>query len=99
MINNGGGGIFRWLPGTQHGEVFHRHFETPPARPVASVAQGANAKYLLATSAAELASALEHARDEEGLVMVEVVTPNVDSADAVTTYLESCRIPLDPNSK
>jgi len=99
VINNGGGGIFRWLPGTQHGEVFHRHFETPPARPVASVAQGANAKYLLATSAAELASALEHARDEEGLVMVEVVTPNVDSADAVTTYLESCRIPLDPNSK
>ncbi|MDA0729408.1 MAG: 2-succinyl-5-enolpyruvyl-6-hydroxy-3-cyclohexene-1-carboxylic-acid synthase [Bacteroidetes bacterium] len=91
VINNGGGGIFRWLPGTQHGEVFHRHFETPPARTVASVAQGADAKYLRATSAAELKRALEHARDEEGLVVVEVVTPNVDSADAVKTYLESCR--------
>jgi hypothetical protein len=30
---------------------------------------------------------------------VEVVTPNVDSADAVTTYLESCRTKFDHNSK
>ncbi|MGB1384028.1 MAG: 2-succinyl-5-enolpyruvyl-6-hydroxy-3-cyclohexene-1-carboxylic-acid synthase [Flavobacteriales bacterium] len=91
VINNGGGGIFRWLPGTQHSDMFIRHFETPPTRTVASVAKGANARYLRAASAAELKRALEHARDEKGLVMLEVVTPNLDSADAVKTYLESCR--------
>ena len=91
VINNGGGGIFRWLPGTQHGEVFDRHFETPPARTVASVAQGANSTYLRASSASELKQALEHARDEEGLVMLEVITPNMESAKEVTTYLKTCQ--------
>ncbi len=99
VINNSGGGIFRWLPGTQHGEAFHRYFETPPTRTVAAVAQGANAMYLLATSAAELERALEHARDEEGLVMVEVMTPNVDSAEAVKNYLEACRESFHLNSR
>lgn len=91
VMNNGGGGIFRWLPGTQHGEVFDRHFETPPARTVASVAQGANATYLRASSASELKQALEHARDEEGLVVLEVITPNMESANEVTTYLKTCQ--------
>jgi len=91
VINNGGGGIFRWLPGTKHGEVFDRHFETPPARTVASVAQGANATYLRASSASELKQALEHARDEEGLVMLEVITPNMESAKEVSAYLKTCQ--------
>ena len=34
VMNNGGGGIFRWLPGTQHPDLFERHFETPPNRTV-----------------------------------------------------------------
>jgi hypothetical protein len=55
--------------------------------------------YLLATSAAELERALEHARDEEGLVMVEVMTPNVDSAEAVKNYLEACRELFHLNSR
>ena len=95
VINNGGGGIFRWLPGTQHGEVFNRHFETPPARTVSSVAQGANATYLRASSASELKQALEHARDEEGLVMLEVITPNMVSANEVSAYLKACQLKIN----
>lgn len=94
VMNNGGGGIFRWLPGTQHGEAFGRHFETPPTRTVASVAEGANATYLRATSALELEHALEHARNEEGLVILEVLTPNVESANVVSAYLEHAQTPI-----
>ena len=28
-MNNGGGGIFRWLPGTKHEGMFERRFEQP----------------------------------------------------------------------
>jgi 2-succinyl-5-enolpyruvyl-6-hydroxy-3-cyclohexene-1-carboxylate synthase len=90
VMNNGGGGIFRWLPGTEHGEMFARHFETPPARSVASVAGGAHAKHLVASSAIELEQALELARLEEGLVMLEVVTPNIISAEEASAYLKAC---------
>ena len=92
VINNGGGGIFRWLPGTQHGKAFDRHFETPPTRTVASVAHGANALYLRATSTLELKHALEHARQEEGLVILEVVTPNLESANEISAFLEHGQI-------
>lgn len=88
IMNNGGGGLFRWLPGTQHEGVFERHFETPPVRTVASVAQGANARHLVASSKHELKLALEQARDEDGLVFLEVVTPALDSAEAASVFLQ-----------
>ena len=48
VMNNGGGGIFRWLPGTQHEDIFQRHFETPPNRHVQDMAQAMQATYFRA---------------------------------------------------
>ena len=62
--------------------------ETPPVRTVASVAQGANAMHLVASSKHELKLALEQARDEDGLVFLEVVTPALDSAEAASVFLQ-----------
>lgn len=91
VMNNGGGGIFRWLPGTQHRDVFERHFETPPARSVEAAAHAARATYLCATNATEMPQALEQLRDAPGLAFLEVITPNVESGDEAKRHLQACK--------
>lgn len=89
VINNGGGGIFRWLPGTQHHEMFERHFETPPNRRVQDMAQAMNAAHWLVTNDEELEEALHAAEQTNGNAVVEVVTHAQDSAQEQSDYLKS----------
>ena len=91
VMNNGGGGIFRWLPGTQHRDVFERHFETPPARSVEAAACAARASYLCAKNAVDMEQALEQLREARGLAILEVITPNVESGDEAKRHLQRCR--------
>jgi 2-succinyl-5-enolpyruvyl-6-hydroxy-3-cyclohexene-1-carboxylate synthase len=90
VMNNGGGGIFRWLPGTQHRDVFERHFETPPVRSVEAAARAARATYLCAKNAVDMELALEQLRDTPGLAFLEVITPNVESGDEAKRHLQRC---------
>ena len=87
VMNNGGGGIFRWLPGTQHSDMFTRHFETPPNRHVKDMAQAMNATYLRAENKAELERAIQAAEQTEGNAVVEVVTSSEASASEQDRYL------------
>ena len=67
VMNNGGGGIFRWLPGTQHKDIFQRHFETPPNRHVQDMAQAMQATYFRATRTSEqLEAAIQAAEQTQG---------------------------------
>ena len=91
VMNNGGGGIFRWLPGTQHPDLFERHFETPPNRTVEAQAQAMGATHFLATNEAELREALSNVLRAPGPTVLEVKTPSAQSATVLTDYLAAFR--------
>jgi len=91
VMNNGGGGIFRWLPGTQHPDLFERHFETPPNRTVEAQAHAMGATYFLATNEAELRKALSNVLHTPGPTVLEVRTPAAQSAAVLTHYLAAFR--------
>lgn len=91
VMNNGGGGIFRWLPGTQHPELFERHFETPPNRTVEAQAKAMGATHFLATNEAELREALSKVVHTSGPTVLEVRTSSAQSAAVLTDYLAAFR--------
>ena len=91
VMNNGGGGIFRWLPGTQHPDLFERHFETPPNRTVEAQARAMGATHFLATNEAELREALSKVLHTSGPTVLEVRTPSAQSAAVLTDYLAAFR--------
>ncbi len=87
VMNNGGGGIFRWLPGTQHEDMFERHFETPPNRHVEDMAHAMKATYLRTTNSEQLEAAIQTAEQTQGNLVVEVVTSPEESASEQKRYL------------
>ena len=87
VMNNGGGGIFRWLPGTQYPDLFERHFETPPNRTVEAQARAMGATHFLATNEAELCEELSNVLRTPGPTVLEVRTPSAQSAAVLTEYL------------
>lgn len=89
VFNNGGGGIFRWLPGKAHASMFERHFETPPTRTVEQLAAAMGATHHSAHGGAELREGLRHLAEEPGLTVLEVVTPNEASGDVALDYLRT----------
>ena len=89
VFNNGGGGIFRWLPGKVHADMFERHFETPPTRTVAQLADAMGASHCIAHHAGELRQGLQRLADEPDLAVLEVVTPNEFSGEVALDYLRA----------
>lgn len=89
VINNNGGGIFRWLEGTQHADAFEKLFETPPNRTVAHLAASMGARHWTAQNSDELTEALNEAANETNLAVVEILTPGEINANEVSRYLQS----------
>ena len=89
VFNNGGGGIFRWLPGKAHADMFERHFETPPTRTVAQLADTMGASHSIAHHADELCEGLRTLANATGLAVLEVVTPNECSGEVALDYLKA----------
>lgn len=89
VINNGGGGIFRWLPGTKHEDAFVRHFETPSTRRVEDLAKAMNAVYRCAKNDGQLREGIEALAAEPKFAVLEIQTPPVESAAQLSRYLQS----------
>jgi 2-succinyl-5-enolpyruvyl-6-hydroxy-3-cyclohexene-1-carboxylate synthase len=94
VFNNGGGGIFRWLPGKAHADMFERHFETPPTRTVAQLANAMGASHSIAHHPDGLREGLQRLADQPGLAVLEVVTPSECSGEVALDYLRA----FQPNS-
>ena len=94
VFNNGGGGIFRWLPGKAHADMFERHFETPPTRTVAQLANAMGASHSIAHHTDGLREGLRRLADQPGLAVLEVVTPSECSGEVALDYLRA----FQPNS-
>jgi 2-succinyl-5-enolpyruvyl-6-hydroxy-3-cyclohexene-1-carboxylate synthase len=71
VINNGGGGIFRMLPIAKHPKAFEKYFLTPHSMPLLALCRACEANLQVATTKAELRSALVHGINGKGLQIIE----------------------------
>jgi 2-succinyl-5-enolpyruvyl-6-hydroxy-3-cyclohexene-1-carboxylate synthase len=72
VLNNDGGGIFRYLPIAAHGDVFERLFATPHGRSLAAFARGFGLAAESPRTRAALGAAVRRALRRRGATIVEV---------------------------
>jgi 2-succinyl-5-enolpyruvyl-6-hydroxy-3-cyclohexene-1-carboxylate synthase len=96
VINNGGGGIFRILPGTKDGTDFETFFETVQDRSIPSLCAAFGLEYLGAENTEELTAALQKFYEPSGSPkLLEVKTPRKLNDTVLLGYFDflSCRLP------
>ena len=75
ILNNAGGGIFRFLPVANFDDVFSPYFDTPHQHDFGPCCEGFGIPYTLVTTRAEFENAYERARrDASGPHVIEVKT-------------------------
>lgn len=80
LINNGGGGIFRILPGHQENTIFNTYFETAHCLTAESLAKMYRIKYRTASTEATLETTLQDFfGDNEQPQLLEVFTPTLEN--------------------
>jgi 2-succinyl-5-enolpyruvyl-6-hydroxy-3-cyclohexene-1-carboxylate synthase len=87
VINNGGGNIFRWLPGPAEVGLLEDYFEAGTGRSFESVAALHGLEYLRAADGQECAAAMEQLRTLGRPGVLEVVTDGEVSAAEYTAYV------------
>lgn len=75
VINNGGGGIFRILPGHEETEVFNTFFETSHCLTAEHLAKMYNFTYTIASTEISLKEQLESFYTDKNKAILEVFTP------------------------
>lgn len=89
LINNGGGGIFRILPGKDDSENFERYFETVQDRDVSHLCKMYGFNHLVATSEKEVISVLpDFFQQKTGPSLLEVVTPRILNDKILLGYFD-----------
>ena len=89
LINNGGGGIFRILPGHDETPVFNTFFETSHQLTAAHLAQMHHFCYLKASSENELESAITALfKNNEQPTLLEIFTPTVCNDSILLNYFK-----------
>lgn len=88
VINNGGGGIFRFIPTTRDlpEEERERYFCADPKPPIEGLAAAYGWEYHKATNDKELQKALKHVFTGEAPKIIEVVTDGILSAEILHNY-------------
>lgn len=87
LLNNGGGGIFRILPGHQETDLFHTYFETAHCHTAQQLAAMYGLHYLTASSDESLSEAyhqLWHQNDKP--VLLEIFTPTLANDGYLNAY-------------
>jgi 2-succinyl-5-enolpyruvyl-6-hydroxy-3-cyclohexene-1-carboxylate synthase len=90
VVNNGGGNIFRWLPGPAQVGLLEPYFEAGTGRSFAQVAALHGLEYLRAADDRSCADALAQLRTLGRPALLEVVTDGVESAAAYRAYATRC---------
>ncbi|SFR45603.1 2-succinyl-5-enolpyruvyl-6-hydroxy-3-cyclohexene-1-carboxylate synthase [Robiginitalea myxolifaciens] len=89
VLNNGGGGIFRILPGFKEGEQFEQYFETTHGTDVAAVCALHGLKYHLASDEQGLVSALKtFFNSSQTPQLLEIRTPRVENNKILLAYFD-----------
>jgi 2-succinyl-5-enolpyruvyl-6-hydroxy-3-cyclohexene-1-carboxylate synthase len=87
LINNGGGGIFRILPGHEETPVFNTFFETSHCLTAESLAKMYGFEYSIASDEISLSTSLTalYAQDEKPSIL-EIFTPTRDNDKILLQY-------------
>lgn len=90
LINNGGGGIFRILPGHQENETFHTYFETSHCLTAEHLAKMYQFDYITAADGETLKKGLKQLFDHNDQpVILEVFTPTRDNNKLLLDYFKA----------
>ena len=88
VINNGGGGIFRILPGHNETPVFNTFFETSHCLTAEHLAKMYSIEYMIASSEINLKSNLEQFYKKTNPVILEVFTPTKINNEYLLDYFK-----------
>lgn len=93
LINNGGGGIFRIIPGPGSTEELEDFFETHHNFKANGIASAFGLDYISATDEESLEVALEdfYAPNREKAVILELFTPRMKNATILKDYFQSLK--------
>jgi 2-succinyl-5-enolpyruvyl-6-hydroxy-3-cyclohexene-1-carboxylate synthase len=89
LINNGGGGIFRILPGHQENKVFNTFFETSHCLTAEHLAKMYDFEYSIASDEASLTTSLNalYSQNEKPCIL-EVFTPTLQNDKILLQYFK-----------
>jgi 2-succinyl-5-enolpyruvyl-6-hydroxy-3-cyclohexene-1-carboxylate synthase len=88
LLNNGGGGIFRILPGHDETPVFNTFFETSHCLTAEQLAKMYGFEYAIASSEETLKKQLKHFYDLEKPSILEVFTPTKVNNEYLLDYFK-----------
>jgi 2-succinyl-5-enolpyruvyl-6-hydroxy-3-cyclohexene-1-carboxylate synthase len=90
IVNNGGGGIFRILPGHQENKTFNTYFETSHCLTAEHLAKMYGLAYFIASDDASLKASLDllYSTNEKPAIL-EVFTPTLKNGKILLDYLKS----------
>jgi 2-succinyl-5-enolpyruvyl-6-hydroxy-3-cyclohexene-1-carboxylate synthase len=92
ILNNGGGGIFRILPGHQENELFHTYFETAHCLTAEQLAKMYRFQYRQASNEESLKSVLPlFFAEQEQPQILEIFTPTYENDGILKQYFKELR--------
>jgi 2-succinyl-5-enolpyruvyl-6-hydroxy-3-cyclohexene-1-carboxylate synthase len=89
LINNGGGGIFRILPGHQENKIFNTFFETSHQLTAEHLAKMYGFDYFTASDEASLNLGLANIRKSSKPCILEVFTPEKENDSILKDYFKA----------
>lgn len=89
LINNGGGGIFRILPGHQETETFNKYFETSHQLTAEHLSKMYGFEYITARSNDEVTANWDLFESAEKPVVFEIFTPEKENNKILLNYFKS----------
>lgn len=91
VINNKGGGIFRFIKSTRNLECVESHFCADPDAPVRAIAESHGFRYFNVSSQNELESTLPIFFSNGPKALMEIVVPEHSSAQVLIEYMRAGR--------
>ncbi|WP_291858269.1 2-succinyl-5-enolpyruvyl-6-hydroxy-3-cyclohexene-1-carboxylic-acid synthase [Marinilabilia sp.] len=93
VINNGGGGIFRFIPGPSESPQLEDFFEAKRAHQCRGIAETYGLQYYAAGNENELTQILNHFWNDKGSpALLEVFTPGEENGEILRSYFKTLRI-------
>ena len=91
VINNGGGGIFRILPGPEKIDDFETFFETKHNVNIEMLCKAYSLDYVAAETIESLESGMEVLKSSKNAILLEIKTPSLSNAKQLRDYFSFIR--------
>lgn len=91
LINNGGGGIFRIIPGPSKIEGFETYFETQNQVDIESLCKAFKVDYIKSKDVESLSKGFDKLKNANGITLLEIFTPREKNALILNQYFDLLR--------